>query len=102
MKIRVLTKRPGQVPRSTWIENSLKNLQNYVGGYIETVTHAADCVVICDEEGRLNGKEYNCTICGVDFVGDIIICGVKEDEFADLPIEYNEAKKIFRNLWRQE
>jgi len=59
-------------------------------------------VVICDEEGRLNGKEYNCTICGVDFAGDIIICGVKEDEFADLPIEYNEAKKIFKNLWRQE
>lgn len=101
MKIRVLTKRPGQVPRSTWIENSLKNLQNYVGGYIETVTLSTDFVVICDEEGRLNGKEYNCTICGVDFVGDIIICGVKKDEFADLPIEYNEAKKIFRNLWRQ-
>lgn len=100
MKIRVLTKRPGQPPRSTWIANNLKNLQNYVGGLIETVTLTADTVVICDEEGRLKGKEYNCNICGVDFVGDIIICGVTGDEFADLPIEYSDAKLMFKNLWR--
>lgn len=99
MKIRVLTKRPGKIPRSTWIENSLNNLQSYVGGYIETVMLATDCVVICDEEGRLKGKEYNCNIAGVDFVGDIIICGVDGEEFADLPIEYKDAKVVFKNLW---
>lgn len=100
-KIRVLSKRPGQPPRSVWMANSLSNFQNAVGGYIETVTICEDAVIICNEEGRLLGQPYNCTICGVDFVGDIVIAGVKGEEFADLPISYQEAKKTFACLWRE-
>ena len=40
MKISVLIKEPGKQPRHVNIENSLKNLQKTVGGYIETVTLA--------------------------------------------------------------
>lgn len=98
-KIRVLSKRPGQPPRSVWMANSLRNFQTAVGGYIETVTIATDLVVICNEEGRLLGLPNNCEICGVDFVGDIIIAGVKGEEFADLPISYQQAKETFSGLW---
>ena len=65
-----------------------------MGGYIETVTLAFDLVIICDEEGRLKGKEYNCTVCGVSFVGDIIVAGVQGDEFADLPLDYETMKSF--------
>ena len=98
-KIRVLSKRPGQPPRSVWMANSLENFQTAVGGYIETVTLAEDLVIICNEEGRLKGLPYNCTICGVSFVGDIILAGVKGEEFADLPVDYKKAKELFGWLW---
>lgn len=100
-KIKVLTKRPGQPPRSVWMANSLENFQTAVGGYIETVTLAEDLVIICNEEGRLMGLPYNCDICGVSFVGDIIIAGVKGEEFADLPIDYKNAKELFGCLWTE-
>lgn len=83
--IKVITKRPGEPPRSVNISNRLENLQKYVGGYIEAVTLTSDIVVICNEEGRLMRLPFNCYICGVGFCGPIIICGVADDEFADLP-----------------
>lgn len=98
-KIKVITKRPGGVPVSTYISPTLENLQRYVGGYIETVTLAADCVIICDEEGRLKGKEYNCTVCGITFVGDIIVAGVRGDAFADLPVDFETMKSLLPDLW---
>jgi hypothetical protein len=70
-----------------------------VGGYIETVTLASDCVVICDEDGRLKEKPYCCRICGVDFVGTIILAGVKEGEFDDIPIDYQTLKAVLPHLW---
>ena len=73
-----------------------------MGGYIETVTLSTDCVIICDEEGRINGKPYNCSICGVDFVGTIMICGVSGDAFTDIPIRFQEAKRLFHELWESE
>lgn len=82
--MKVIIKEPGQRPRETEIENSLSALQQAVGGYIETVTLAEDCCIICNEEGRLQGLPYNLTFCGVSFVGTILFVGVAGDEFADL------------------
>lgn len=82
-KIKVLYKEPGKRAEVKEIENTLEALQAAVGGYIETVTLATDAVIICDEEGLLKGKEYNCHIGGVGFVGTIIMAGVTGDEFAD-------------------
>ena len=98
-KIKVFTKRPDGIPRSVWVTNSLKNLQNAVGGYIEAVTLAAALVVICNEEGRILGLQHNCAMCGVDFCGDIIIAGVRGDEFADVPVDIKELRRMFPQLW---
>ena len=50
MKIKVYVKRPDEkIGHSTWISNTLENLQKTVEGYIETVTFG-DYVVICNEE----------------------------------------------------
>ena len=74
--------------RSIDIENTLEALQVAVGGYIETVTLAPGCVMIVDEEGLLKGKPENAKASEVScmhIVGDALLCGVEEDEFADLP-----------------
>lgn len=83
-KIRVIIKEPGKAPRYEEIENDLETLQMIVGGYIETVT-LYDIVIICDEEGRLNGKAMNCRLYGQQLCGTIIIAGVDGEEFADVP-----------------
>jgi hypothetical protein len=82
--IRGIVKLPGKEPTITeTIENSLDGLQRSVEGYIETVT-MDDCVVICNEEGRLLGMKDNCVFRGVDFVGPIVVVGRKYDEFVSL------------------
>ncbi len=87
MKERYITgviKRPGEkafvYPK---IDNSLEGLQKLVGGYIETVT-VEDCVVICNEEGRLLGMKPNCRFRNVDFVGPVIAVGIAGENFASL------------------
>lgn len=99
-KIRVLIKEPGKVPMHTYIPNTLESLQKNVGGYIETVTAAKDLVIICNEEGRLQGLPYNCSILGLDFVGTIILAGTDGEEFCDLPAGIDVWKSLFSSLWR--
>lgn len=77
----------------TYISDTLKNLQSFVGDYIETVTLFDDLVIICNEEGRIRGLEKSCTILGHDFYGPVLISGVKGAEFADVPLEINELRK---------
>ena len=101
MQIKVITKQPGSVPRSTHISNNLESLQKYVGGYIETVTLAKDLVVICNEEGRLLRLPFNCEICGKGFCGPIILCGVKDDEFSDIPADFQTMKRLLPGLWNE-
>lgn len=83
--MKVIRKRPGEAPEEISMENTLKALQQEVGGYIETVTFAENATIICDDEGRLKGKPYNCDLLGKDFVGTILVVGVRGDEFGDVP-----------------
>ena len=100
-KIHVLIKEPGKKPRSVNISRTLENLQKTVGGYIETVTLTADFVIICNEEGRLKRLPWCCEIVGIDFVGPIIMAGIKDDDFDDIPISYQDAKRLFPSLWEE-
>jgi len=99
--ISVLVKRPGQNPRHVNVSDKIESLQKNVGGYVEMVPVTRDMVILCDEEGRLKDKPYNCTIGGIDFVGDIIMCGRDADGFADLPVEWKDLKKLFPQLWKK-
>ena len=100
-KIKAYVKRPDEeYGHSTWISNTLENLQKTVGGYIECITLVPELaevpgvVVICDEEGLIKQKKYNCNYAGVDFVGDIVIVGCKGEEFCDVPIGWEMHKKM--------
>lgn len=101
-KIKAIVKRADEeYGHMTWISNTLENLQRTVGGYIETVTLPGGVVIICDEEGRIKGKPFNCVIfqhsmaARVDFYGDIIVVGADADEFSDVPIDLKLWKQIF-------
>lgn len=100
-KTHVLIKDPGKPPRSVNISTSLENLQKTVGGYIESVRLVTDWTILCDEDGKLKDKPYNCTICGADFVGTIVFIGTKKSEFTDFPVEYKTMKKLFPQLWQE-
>lgn len=85
--MRILFKPPGQAFREIIVPNDLHTLQGLVGGgNIETVTFADNACLICNEDGRGLGLEENCMFLGVDFVGPILIVGVKGDEFTDCPL----------------
>lgn len=105
MKISALVKQPGRVPYHTNISNSLEALQKEAGGYIETVTlypeegDSPGMVVICNEEGRLQGLEYNTELLGISFVGTIVIVGCQGCEFVDLPLEWAGMKALFPEMW---
>ena len=96
--MKVIIKDPGVPPFLADIPNELKELQHIVGGYIETVTIIRNqIIVICNEEGRLNGMDLNCSVCGVDFFGPVIICSSKGDEFTDLKTPH-KVMPLIRNL----
>lgn len=92
--IRAIVKEPGKAPQEELIGNDLKSLQKRVGGYIETVTAAEDLVIIRNEEGKLLGLPYNCTLLGEPFVGTILFIGVDGEEFADCPISLDFFREI--------
>ena len=81
----ILKKEPGGVYYAKEIENTLEAMQAEVDGYIETVSFATDCCIVCNEEGRLKGMPYNDHILGIDFVGPIFFVGTKGEEFCDVP-----------------
>lgn len=101
-KIKVLAKRPGYPAYMTWISNNLPNLQKFVGGYIETVRLTSDVIIICNEEGKLKGLEHCCNICGEEFVGNIILCGVDGEDFADIPCGLDTLRYVIPSLWEVE
>ena len=92
--MKALIKYPGKASELRDINDTLEELQGIVGGYIEAVTLTSDCVIVCNEEGRLMDLPYNWDICGISFVGPILLLGVKGEEFDDFPMTNEEAADI--------
>ena len=92
--IRAIVKEPEKEAQEELIGNDLKSLQKRVGGYSETVTVQEDLVIICNEEGKLLGLPYNCTLLGEPFAGTILFVGVDGENFADCPISLDFFRGI--------
>ena len=111
--LKMIAKRPDTKPYVTNISDTLENLQKFVGGYIEVVSVCSQVIdengewlqpgmaIICNEEGRLKDFEYNCEVDGVSYVGDILFVGTKGDEFCDIPVDFQEFKRMFPELWEE-
>lgn len=75
-KIRVVYVEPGQLARITELTNELKEMQNAVKGDIEPYyPFDEDVCLVCNDEGKINGMDFNRAI--YDENGEIIeaICG---------------------------
>ena len=73
-KIKVIICPAESKPYEAKIDNSLKELQRIVGGYIEAVRVAEDIVAIVNEEGILKGLPENRSVLISGLVGDLILC----------------------------
>ena len=103
-KIHVVLVEPGKLARDADIGTELSDLQRAVGGgFIETFyPFEESCVLVCDDEGKLNGSLPNRAIYDEKgHVEDIIfgpffICDCSTEEFGSLTSEQAERyKKMF-------
>lgn len=94
MKIKAFVKVPGEEGKMEHVNNTLERFQIIVLGYIETVTMPNGVVLICNEEGRLNGMDYNCDVMDVPFYGPILIVGSKGDQFSDVPLTITQIREL--------
>ena len=99
-KIRAIVKRPDEpYGHVTNISNTLKNLQNIVGGHIQVVPLTGDTVIICNEDGKLQGLDknfimrYGETIFDI-IVGAVAIVGVDGEDFGDCQMDFSFWKKL--------
>lgn len=85
--MKVLIVEPGKRPIKADIDHTLHNLQKVVGGYIQAIYPWNDPVaLVCDEEGLLKQLEFNRYVAPeVAIFGTFFICGLSEEDFADLP-----------------
>lgn len=95
-KIRVIVKRPQDlVGEIREIDNTLQALQELVGGYIECVRVSSDVVIICNEEGAIEGLPGNCRVCGAMFCGTIVAAGTRGDRFISCPVTLEEWERSY-------
>lgn len=99
-KLKVLLVEPNKLPRELEIDNTLEAKQELVKGYIECVYLPKDSnvLLICNEEGKINGMDFNRDI-GFDIIaGPFFIVGDDKEsgDFKSLTEEQIlKYKKIF-------
>lgn len=83
--IRVLYVEPGKLPVVTEVQNELRSLQRAVGGLIELVPLDRKVLLICNEEGKLEGLQGNRRLeNGSIIAGSFLVIGDKGDGFCSL------------------
>jgi hypothetical protein len=82
--IRVLTCKIGEMPEVKVIENTLTNLQEFVGGYIE-LAYVEGIMMIINEEGKLQNLKPNFVLSSWDVVvGNVLFTGNANENFASI------------------
>lgn len=95
-KIKCLLVNPYQLPKEIEINNDLETLQQYVGGYIETIQYN-DVIIICNDEGKLNYMQPNRAI-GSDIIfGPFLVVG---DDFENADFKSLTERQILENKIR--
>ena len=94
--MRAILKKVGQSPKVIEIDNTLEALQDAVGGYTQAVYLDENIVIICDEEGKLKGKEYNFALPKDFIVGDVLFVCSSEEDFTGID---EGAEKLIMSLF---
>lgn len=95
--MKILIVEPGKHPSEMEICNTLQDMQETVGGYIEAIYPFEDMVaLISDEEAKLKSDTQWNRILGRDIIkGTFFLCGIKGENFSDLPDELMQKYKEF-------
>ena len=85
-KIRIVKKAVGEVPVVVDIANELEAYKQIVGGWIETVQLNNNIIMVCNEEGKLEGLKENFYMASLHdmIVGDVFFASVEKEDFASL------------------
>lgn len=83
-RIKVVIVAPDQHPYTTDIENSLKKMQEIVGGYIECIDLENNITLVCDEEGKLKNSQANRSVSSEIIVGTFFITKTDGENFVSL------------------
>lgn len=78
-QIRVVVKNPGLKPMTITLNNTLKDFQWIVGGYIETIDLAGGVIMICNEDGKRRGLPFNFFFFSDHIVGSVVFTAFDED-----------------------
>lgn len=84
--LKVVMVEPHKAPYVTEIEDELSALQRAVGGYIEVVGNGDGTLIVCNEEGKLEGLEGNRRIHGGMSIiaGTFFVVGEDGENFRSL------------------
>lgn len=101
---------PGQEkPYSEEISNDLATFQKLVGGYIEVIALSDRLMIICNENGKLEGLEGNRRFKNNIIVGDFFIAAdggdgdftsLTDDEINAFHFSGRGRGQFFNHLWR--
>lgn len=98
-KISVFVKEPFKDPRHVNISNTLENFQRTVGGFIEYIPLDTNYGLIVNEEGLFRDFKFNARIGGKHIFGTAIFVGVKDEEFCDIPMNWDYFKHRYNYLF---
>ena len=86
--IKILKIEVGSSPIVKEITNDLKSLQAEVGGLIQPLNIGRNCMIVLNEEGKLNGMKPNRWLGDDDIIcGPFFICGDDGENFTSLTDE---------------
>ena len=95
-KIKCLLVNPYELPKEIEIENTLEAKQKIVDGFIECIYYK-DVILICNDEGKINGMRPNRDI-GEDIIfGPFLIVG---DDYENGEFKSLTDKQILENKIR--
>ena len=83
-EIKIIVKKVGEPHRVEIVKDEYATYNNLVGGYLEVVTLDKGVLMVCNEEGKLDGLEPNLILPHDIIVGDIFFCSQKGPDFASL------------------
>lgn len=83
-KIKVIYCPANSAPVEKVISNTLKAMQELVGGNIEAHGATTGTALICNEEGRILGMPENMSAPFAGLCGDVFLCGTDGEDFASI------------------
>ena len=101
-EITVLKVEPGKAPEQITIPNTLRAMQELVGGHIEIVDYQGACLV-CNEEGKLLGLELNRRV-GQDVIAGTFflanhdlegnLCSLSQEDLANFQQQFAQPETL--------